>query len=36
MAKDKRVEKARFTSWRPFGPQIMVGDMPDNVYKEFY
>jgi len=36
MAKDKRVEKVRFTSWRPFGPQIMVGDMPDNIYKEFY
>ena len=36
MSKDKRVEKVRFKTWRPFGPQIMTGQIPDAIYKEFY
>ena len=35
MAKDKRVEKVNFTDWTPFGPQILVGDIPKKVYKEY-
>ena len=36
MSKDKRVEKVKFKTWRPFGPQIMTGQIPDAIYKEFY
>ncbi len=32
---DKRVEKIQYDLVSPFGPSIMVGDVPDSIYEEF-
>lgn len=35
MAKDRRVEKVKYKNVTPFGPMIMVGEIPRSVYKDF-